>query len=75
MKPKYKDFEDFLVEKHAEEYVGTKDGMIEDFERWLCDLDVDTIIKYANIYAIGKAADMLEECNKSFKDIMSKVRP
>jgi len=47
----YKDFEDFLQEKHGEQYVGTDDLMPDDYERWLQDLDVDELIKYGNQYA------------------------
>ena len=37
------DFEDYLAEKHAEQYIGTKDCMIDDFNKWLEDLGVDEI--------------------------------
>lgn len=41
------DFEEFLQTKHAEQYRGTDDLMPEDYNEWLCELDVDTIIQYA----------------------------
>ena len=37
-------FEEFLQERHADQYVGTKDCMIEDYEHWLSDLDIDAWI-------------------------------
>jgi len=52
------DFESYLMEKHAEQYLGFKDNMVDDFSAWVQDLPVDTIIKYANEYA-GKVHDEL----------------
>ena len=40
--------EDFLTDKHADQYIGIKDNMIDDFNDWLTGLDVDEIIKYAD---------------------------
>lgn len=48
----YKDFEDFLQEKHAEQYVGTDDNMPDDFNRWLCEeISPDEWIAFGNQYA------------------------
>ena len=38
---KYKNFEDFMQYKHADQYEGLKDGMIDDLQRWYEDLDID----------------------------------
>ncbi len=46
----YKDFEDYLQEKHAEQYTGLDDEMPDDYETWLADLDVNDLIKYGNQY-------------------------
>ncbi len=43
-----KDFEDYLIEEHAEQYIGTKDCMIDDFNKWVQDLGVDELIDYGN---------------------------
>jgi hypothetical protein len=43
-------FEDFLVEKHAEQYVGLDDNMVEDCEDWISFKDVDDITKLAEEY-------------------------
>lgn len=48
------EFEIFLREKHAKDFVGTDDGMVDAFEEWVQDLDVDTLIKYADIFAIQR---------------------
>ena len=50
MKP---DFERYLRDKHAEQYTGTDDFMPDDFEDWLCDLDIDDVIALANEWAGG----------------------
>jgi hypothetical protein len=39
-------FEWFLQERHAEQYIGTKDCMIDDFKKWLSDLGIDEFIVY-----------------------------
>ena len=46
----YKDFEDFLQTKHAEQYQGLDDEMPDDYENWLVGIDVDTMITYGNAY-------------------------
>lgn len=40
-------FEEFLQQKHAEQYRGVDDDMPEDFERWLTRLEIDQIIQFA----------------------------
>lgn len=43
-------FEDFLKEKHAEDYHGTDDDMPDAFDDWTTTLDADEFIEYANEY-------------------------
>ena len=45
------DFENFLMEKHAEQYIGTKHTMVDDFNDWVTDLDVEELIECGNKYA------------------------
>ena len=45
---KYRDFTDYLMEKHAEQYTGTDDMMPDDFEQWKDELDVEDVIDYAD---------------------------
>jgi len=47
---KTKTFEDFLKEKHAEQYTGLDDDMPDDYEKWFAELGID-IFKYVNEYA------------------------
>lgn len=46
------DFEGYLTNKHAEQYTGLDDEMPDDYEAWLVDLDIDTVIKLANEWAV-----------------------
>ena len=41
-------FEDFLMEKHGEQYTGIKDCMIDDFNEWIQNLSVDEWLKYGD---------------------------
>lgn len=40
-------FEEFLQQKHAEQYKGTDDDMEEDYERWIMELEIEQIIQFA----------------------------
>ena len=53
-------FEDFLMDKHAEEYTGTKDTMIDMCETWLATLDVDEFLKYGDLFAKKQSKELLE---------------
>lgn len=52
-------FEDFLKEKHAENYMGTDDNMPDDFERWLSNLDPQELIDFAEEAIIKYSAKAL----------------
>lgn len=41
-------FENFLKDKHAEQYFGLDDDMYDAFEHWLSNLDTDELIKFAD---------------------------
>lgn len=48
-------FEDFLQEKHIEERPQVLDDELpDDFNDWLCQLDVDQIIEWADEFARNK---------------------
>jgi len=48
---KTENFESFLRDKHAEQYIGTKDCMIDDFNHWAEYLGTDELIEYGNKFA------------------------
>lgn len=56
---KYKDFEDYLQTKHAEQYTGLDDGIPDDYADWLDNLSIDEWIEYGNAYAKQSAAQIL----------------
>lgn len=55
-------FEDFLMEKHAEDYVGAKDCMVDDFLGWQMDLEIDDWLEYGDKFAKEQSKDLLEAC-------------
>ena len=71
-------FEDFLMEQHANEYVGTKDCMVDDFNDWVQDLGVDEIIKYADKFQKRINAELLERLkitNRAIENCLGKIQP
>lgn len=42
-----KNFEEFLQNKHAENYHGTDDDMPDRYEHWLSQLDVSEVMEFA----------------------------
>jgi hypothetical protein len=48
----FPDFENYLQNKHADQYNGTDDTMIDDYEDWLQELDPQDLIDYANEWGI-----------------------
>jgi len=47
--------ENYLQEKHAENYMGLDDDMPDAFDAWMLDLEVDEWIEYADEYAVQSA--------------------
>lgn len=46
----YKSFEDYLYEKHADQYVGLDDDMPDDYQDWFAALDINEVVEYADEY-------------------------
>ena len=44
------DFEEFLMDKHGEDYTGTDDMMPDAFNDWIQDLEIEDFINYGNEY-------------------------
>ena len=61
-----KTFEDFLMEKHADQYVGTDDMMPDDYEDWIQGLGSDDFIEYAEMW-------MEEFCKNVIKNLKGEV--
>jgi hypothetical protein len=56
---RYKDFEDFLQTKHAEQYYGLDDNMPDDYVKWEQELEPEDIIRYAENYGKAIKKDIL----------------
>ena len=66
-------FEDFLMEKHSEQFIGTKDEMIGDFPNWLTDdLSADELIEFADKFQKQINAKLLEACKKVYKSLQER---
>ena len=53
------DFEDYLQEKHSEQYIGLDDDMPDDFSDWLTNLDPQELIDYGQDFA-EKVAEWID---------------
>ena len=51
-------FEDFLREKHAEDYTGSGDDIGEAFEEWLGKLDIDSWLNYGDWFGNTRAKEV-----------------
>ena len=58
-------FEDFLIDKHAEGYIGCDDDMPDGFNEWLGVLSIDDWLEYGDQFAKKLNADLLEACKKA----------
>ena len=52
-------FENFLQDKHADDYTGIDDDMPDAYESWLTDLDIEDLINYADEYATEQRNEAL----------------
>ena len=57
-------FEDFLMEKHAEDYIGTKDCMVDASADWIANLSPDEFIEYGDMFAKEQSKGLLEYSKK-----------
>lgn len=52
-------FEEYLKDVHGAQYVGTDDYMSDDFDKWLCEMDMDELLILG-----GKAIEKYATPNK-----------
>jgi hypothetical protein len=62
--------ENYLKDIHAENYTGTDDDMPDAFDSWIQDLDVDTLIAYADEYADKRVENVKKEIEEYFKGLI-----
>jgi len=43
-------FNDYLADRHGDQYVGLDDYMPDDFADWISNLDVQEVIDYADLW-------------------------
>jgi len=65
-----KGFEDFLMERHAEDYIGTKDSMVDDFGDWISNLSPDEFIEYGDLFAIRKQKDFRKKALSKIQEMI-----
>lgn len=71
----YKDFEDYLQTKHAEQAHGVlDDDMPDDYERWLSDLSAEEFIEYADKYARIVRNQTIESSLMDRAETIGKIR-
>lgn len=56
----YKSFEEFLQEKHANQYNGLDDEMPDDYVKWEQELEPEDIMKYAEKYGEAIKKEIVE---------------
>ena len=69
-----KSFENFLIDVHADQYQGLDDDMPDDYDRFIENLDMDTVFSLAERYGNelateitrlkGVIAQMYEDCEE-----------
>lgn len=66
---KYKNFEDYLQEKHMEANPMILDDDLPDhFDEWLGNLDIETVIIMADAYGAQKHLEGVQEVKKLIDD-------
>ena len=66
----YKDFEDYLVDMHAQQYNGLDDEMPDDCNEWIGDLSSEEFIEYADVYAKTKAIEAYDKAIDVMKNTL-----
>ncbi len=54
--------DDYIREIHSEQYLGTDDMMVDDYNDWIVCQDIDDIIKWAEVWHKSEEVKLLEEC-------------
>ncbi len=69
---KYKDFEDFLKDKHMQDYHGTDDDSVDAFEHWLSNMEIAQIVLLADLYGIQKNMEGYREAHDNVLKVLAK---
>jgi uncharacterized protein (DUF2164 family) len=66
---KYKSFEDFLIDRHADQYVGLDDEMPDDCDNWIGNLDSDELTQLADKFGEAQYKRGLEDAKKNILEL------
>jgi hypothetical protein len=69
---KYKNFEDYLQTKHAEQYYGLDDDMSDDYIKWEQELEPENIMYYAQKYGEAIKKHILGELSSFIETLKIK---
>jgi len=58
-------FEDYLMEQHALQFIGTKDMMIDDFPNWLESLEFDDWFSFGDSFGVEKAIESIDRVREN----------
>ena len=71
MKYQRKTFEEYLMDEHQKEYIGSKDTALEAFTQWLEDLEIEEWLIYGHEYGIERVIRAIDNVEKSINFIRS----
>jgi hypothetical protein len=63
-------FENYLMEIHARDYIGTDDDMPDNYEYWLDNVDKNELIEYANKALSQQKQEIIEQAKKCVPEEM-----
>jgi hypothetical protein len=55
-------FEQFLIDRHASQYLGLDDEMPDDYQSWLGTLDAEDFMLFGEKYGAERYKKGIEEC-------------
>ena len=64
-------FEDFLMEKHGEDYRGTDDNMPDAFNDWVDNLSIEEWFSLGDLYGVERA---LRATNKAIEILKGETK-
>lgn len=67
------DFEMWLVDQHASQYVGTDDDMVESCADWISDMSAEEIIDYANKWGRELVFRTKQRMHKDYMSMINTV--
>ena len=63
-------FEDFLLDKHAKQFVGSKHTMVDDSADWIANLSPDEFIEYGDEFAKKEYKDFRKKALSKLQELI-----